>query len=109
MSRLSEYLEKAKIDPRRVLAASKRLEALQPKDRAIRLTRRLARKASDSPEKPAAGEKPAHSGKPVTHPTLQYALLGKPVAGAAKTRILRAVNSILKQKKKSEVTLKELF
>lgn len=109
MSRLSEYLQKAAIDPRRVLVASKKLEALQPKDRAIRLTRRLNRKASDSPDKLPPGEKPSHSGRPVSEPTLTGALEGKPVTGAAKSRILRAVNSVLKQKKKGEVTLKELF
>jgi hypothetical protein len=109
MSRLSDYLKKAAIDPRYVLATSKKLEAFQPSDRAIRLERRLKRKASDTPEKPQPGQKLAHSGRPVSGPTLRYALEGKPIAGAAKTRITRAVNSILKQKKKGEVTIRELF
>jgi hypothetical protein len=109
MSRLSDYLQKAAIDPRRVLTASKKIEALQPSDRAIRLTRRLARKASDTPDKAPAGEKPAHTGRPVSRSTLHYAIEGQPISGAAKTRILRAVNSVLKQKKKGEATLKDLF
>ena len=109
MSKFSDYLQKQKIDPRRLLSASKKLEALQPSDRAIRLTRRLSRKSEDAPEKKPQTEKPARTGRPVTLPTLNNALQGKAVTGAAKTRILRATNAVLKQKKKTEVTLRDLF
>jgi hypothetical protein len=109
MSKFSDYLKKETIDPRRVIAASKKLEALQPADRTIRLTRRMIRKSEDAKDKEKKTEKPAHTGRPVRQPTMAYALTGKPVSGAAKTRILRAVNSILKEKKKSEAALKDLF
>jgi hypothetical protein len=40
---------------------------------------------------------------------LNNVLAGKPVAGPAKTRLLRAVNYILAQKKKDPVDLRALF
>jgi len=109
MSKFSDYLQKKTIDPRRLLVASKKIEALQPKDRAIRLARRLRRKDTDSSDKQPKTDKPSHSGRPVTLPTLNNALQGKPVSGAVKTRILRATNAVLKQKNKGEAALKDLF
>lgn len=108
MSKFSEFLSSNKIDPRRIRAASFELERLRPEDRAVRLAKRQA-KAGEA--KPAEGEKPkkARSGRPVTRQMLDRAAAGKAVPGAAKTRILRAVNRILEQKKKSAVELKALF
>ncbi|MDD9934405.1 MAG: hypothetical protein OXT09_12425 [Myxococcales bacterium] len=107
MSKLSDYLEKHKIDPRRVLVASKKLEALKPEDRAIRLARTRARKG-DEKAKEAAAHKP-RSGKPVSATTLDRALAGGNLSGPARGRITRAVNAVLAQKSKGEVGAGELF
>ncbi|HSU40054.1 MAG TPA: hypothetical protein VLJ38_10810 [Polyangiaceae bacterium] len=40
---------------------------------------------------------------------IESASNGKPVAGPAKTRLLRAVNHILEQKKQKPVDLKTVF
>jgi hypothetical protein len=40
---------------------------------------------------------------------LAAATAGKPITGPAKTRLLRAVNRVLEQKKKSATDLKSLF
>lgn len=107
-TKFAEFLEKNKIDPRRVLAASARLERLQPADRAIRLKKRQAKAG----EKPAAeGEKPGkpRSGRPVTPRLIAAAQSGKPVAGPAKTRLLRAVNHLLEQKKQEKVDIRAIF
>ena len=40
---------------------------------------------------------------------LDAASAGKPISGPAKTRLLRAVNHVLEQKKKSATDLKTLF
>lgn len=107
-SKFSEFLTANKIDPRRILAASFELERLRPEDRAKRLAKRLA-KASEA--KPAEGEAPKkpRSGRPVTRQVIERAVEGKAVPGPAKTRLLRAVNRILEQKKKDGVDLRALF
>ncbi len=107
-SKFAKFLTDNKIDPRRVRAASRDLERLRPEDRAKRLARRQAKK---SEAKPAEGEKPAkpRSGRPATGRLLSAASAGKPISGPAKTRLLRAVNHLLAQKKKSTTDLKALF
>lgn len=111
MSKLQDYLKQQKIDPRRLLAASHKLEASRPEDRVTRLAKRKAKGGEES-AKEAAAKKPTHSGKPLTQPTLDRALATEKsgtVSGAAKTRILRALNSVLTQKKQPEASLKDLF
>ena len=109
MSKLEDFIAAKKIDPRRILAASKRVERLGAEDRAIQLARRQVRAgATDETLKEKAGEKPK-SGRPVTPGTLRMALAGRPISGPAKTRITRAVNHVLVAKKQGEVDLRELF
>jgi hypothetical protein len=107
-NKFSEFLQAQKIDPRRLTAASLRLERLRPEDRKVKLAKRQA-KGSDA--KPPEGEKPAkpRSGRPVTPRLLGQALNGKAVPGPGKTRLLRAVNFILERKKKDPVDLRALF
>jgi hypothetical protein len=107
MSKLSDYLQQQKIDPRRLLVASKDLEQLRPEDRATRLAKKRL-KGGDEAAKEAA-EKERRSGRPVSRPTLDRALSGGTVSPAAKSRIVRAVNAVLTQKKKGEVALRDLF
>jgi len=107
MSKFKEYLEKQGIDSRRVLVASKKIEALRPEDKAIKLTRRLSKKEESSDKKPET--KKPRSGRPVASPTLARAIKGESLSGAAKNRLLRAVNAVLKQKNKTEATLLDLF
>jgi hypothetical protein len=104
-SKFQQYLSDNKIDPRRVLVASRLVERLRPEDRAVRLARRRSKK-DENAEKPTG--KP-RSGRPVTEPLLALALAGKPLTGPAKTRLLRAVNRVLEQKKKDPADLKALF
>jgi len=109
-TKIEAFLKEKKIDPRRVLVASSKIERLRPEDRAIRLKERQARKTEDGAKK-KEGEtrvKP-RSGRPVTRRALTAALSGKGVSGAAKTRILRAVNHVLEQKKLEKVALASLF
>ncbi len=109
MSKLDELLSKSKIDPRRVLAASKKVEALRDEDRSIKLAKKRAKagKATDA-EKERATEK-GRSGKAVTPPMLRKAREGAKLSGPGKQRILRAVNHVLTTKKSEPVTLADLF
>jgi hypothetical protein len=111
-TKFARFLSDNGIDPRRILAASRAVERLRPEDRRLRLERKRAR----SDEAPAAadskGEKSRpkpRSGKPVTSRLLRDATEGKAISGPAKTRLLRAINRILEQKKQDAATLKALF
>ena len=107
-TKFAAFLKERKLDPRRILAASHKLESLQAEDRSIRLAKRTARK-SEGDKKAPAETREARSGRPVTPRTLQAALTGKAVSGPAKTRLLRAVNAILEQKKADKVDLRAIF
>ena len=107
MSKLSDYLQKHKIDPRRVLAASKQLEALRPEDRVIRLAREQA-KGGDEKSKDLAAKK-QRSGRAVTRPLLDKALLGKPLTRRTRARVVRAINAVLAFKSKGEAKGADLF
>jgi len=112
MSKFSDFLAKQGIDARRVLAASKEIEALRPEDRAIKMEQRQAKEKEEKPAeggaKPPPKPKP-RSGRPVTGLALRKALAGETVSGPAKSRMLRAVNTLLAQKKKNQAALKDLF
>jgi hypothetical protein len=106
-TKFAQLLASKKIDPRRLLVASRKLEKLTGEDRLIRLNKRRARSSEgDKAEKEA--RKP-HSGRPVTQRALDAALSGGEVSGPTKTRLLRAVNRVLEQKKQDQVDLKALF
>jgi len=107
VSKLSDYLKKNKIDARRVVTASKQLEALRPDDRVIRLAREQA-KAGDESKKELAAKK-RRSGRPVTRPLLDRALAGQTVPRRARARIVRAVNAVLAHKTKNEAKPTDLF
>lgn len=112
-SKFETFLKDNQIDPRRLLVASTKLERLRPEDRKIRLERRKAKgggKKGDAKEgeEKSAPAKP-RSGRPITNRLLAAAASGKPLTGPAKTRLLRAVNHVLEQKKKQPVELKQLF
>lgn len=109
-TKIEDFLKEKKIDPRRILAASSDVERLRPEDRAIRLAKRAARKSDDPAKKKEglAGKKP-RTGRPVTQRAIDAALAGKQVSGPQKTRILRAVNHLLEQKKQEKVELAALF
>ena len=108
-SKFAGFLKDNAIDPRRVLIASRRLERLGPEDRALKLGKRRGKAGgSDAKESETPAKKP-HSGRPVTPRLLRQASDGIPIPGPAKTRLLRAVNRILEQKKKNPTDLKALF
>lgn len=107
-SKLEDFLKEKKIDRRRILAASTALERLEPNDRAIRLAKKKARNSEDKKKEGKALEKPK-TGRPVTDRAMTAALAGQQISGPQKTRILRAVNHLLTQKKQEQVELSALF
>ena len=112
-SKFAEFIEQNKIDPRRILVSSQQLERLRPEDRAIKLAKAKSGEEGAA-KKPADDEnkeppKKPRSGRPVTQQLLDKASAGKGISGPAKTRIVRAVNRILEQKKKDAVAVRDLF
>lgn len=108
MSKLGDTLKKHKIDPRRVLSASKDLERRSPEDRKLVRDKALMKAGKLEKNDERAKQKPA-SGRPVTAPMMARAVAGASVPGPVKTRIVKALNSLLKAKKQSEVGLRDVF
>jgi hypothetical protein len=107
VSKLSDYLTKHKIDPRRVIAASNDLEAMRPEDRKIKLAR-LNAKGGDESAKELAAQK-RRSGRPLSRPAIARALAGGTVTRKTRGRIVRAVNAVLAHKSKGEAKAADLF
>jgi hypothetical protein len=107
-TKFATFLKDKKVDPRRILTVSHKLESLQPEDRAILLSKRQVRNSED--KKPTGETAKARSGRPVTPRALEAALTGKAtVSGPSKTRIVRAVNALLEQKKLEKIDIRALF
>ncbi len=110
-TKFAKFLEESKINQLRLQAASRHIERLTGEDRAFLSD--VARKRALAGRKDAANvaveKKKLHSGRPITPRLVDDASLGKPVSGTAKTRLLRAVNRILEQRKQPPVTIRELF
>ena len=108
-TKIEDFLKEKKIDPRRILAASSDLERFRLEDRGIRLLKAQARKSEDPVKKKEAAAKKGRSGRPVTQRALDAVFAGKQISGPQKTRILRAVNALLEQKKLEKVELAAIF
>jgi hypothetical protein len=107
-SKFAEFLNKNKIDPRRIPVVSRQIERLRPEDRALRRLKKPEGSAGGEEKEKAAPQKP-RSGRPVTPRLLSAAREGKPISGPQKQRLLRAVNRVLEQKKKDPTDLRALF
>ncbi len=111
-NKLATFIDTNKLNAKRLLAVSHKLETLQREDRSIKLGKRQGKKAVEAGTAKEGDKKEIgkpRSGRPVTPRALESALAGKTVSGPMKTRILRAINFILEQKKKDKVELKTLF
>ena len=112
-TKFAEFLTSKKLDHRRLMAVSHELETLHREDRDIKLGKRRA-KSGEAAAAPAEGApkpevKKPRSGRPVTPRALNAAMTGGTLSGPTKTRLLKAVNHLLEQKKQPKVELKALF
>lgn len=108
MSKLGDYLTKNKIHPNRVVTASKELERRQAADHALSAKKKAMKDGKVDKDEAVLKQKP-RSGRPVTAATMTKAVAGQTVNGPTKTRIVRALNAVLAQKKKGEIALRDLF
>lgn len=108
-SKFADFLKENKIDARRVLSSSRQIESLRVEDRKVYLAKKRAKGEESSGDEKKSDQPKPRSGRPVTDRLLTSATSGGKISGAAKTRLLRAVNRILEQKKQSVVELRALF
>jgi hypothetical protein len=110
-TKFAKFLEESKINQLRLQAASRKVEQRTKEDRAF--LSEVARKRALAGRKEAANavaeKKKLHSGRVVTPRLISYATLGKSVSGSAKTRLVRAVNRVLEQRKQPQITVRDLF
>lgn len=107
-TKFAGYLKENKIDPIRVIVASRAVETLTAADRKIRLEKRRARGKEDEASKAVRAQKP-RSGKPISEQTLLRAIKGGDVTGPQKTRIVRAMARVAEQKKLTAPEMSNLF
>jgi hypothetical protein len=108
-TKFAQFLAAKKLDRRRIVSASRTLETLRPEDRAIKLKKRQLRAAADGAANAEKETRKPRSGRPVTDRAIDAALVGKAISGPTKTRILKAINHLLAQKKQEKVELRALF
>jgi hypothetical protein len=106
-SKFAQFIASKKLDARRIVAASHKIERHTPEDRLIKLNKRRG-KAEGAENAPKETRKP-RSGRPVTPRAMAAALSGGTLSGPTKTRLLKAVNYLLEQKKQEKVDIKALF
>ncbi len=107
-TKFASFLSTKKLDARRILAASHQLESLTRDDRTIRHAKKIGKKAEGGDASTKETRKP-RSGRPVTPRAMEAALKGGELSGPTKTRLLKAINHLLEQKKQEKVELKALF
>jgi hypothetical protein len=107
-TKFSQFIASKKLDSRRILAASHTIETLTLEDRKIKLAKRSGKKEGADAAAKKETRKP-RSGRAVTPRAIEAALTGGTLSGPTKSRILRAVNHLLEQKKQEKVDLKALF
>lgn len=108
-TKFAQFIAAKKLDPRRIIAASHKIERLQPEDRGIKLRKRQAKAAGDAADKATKETRKPRSGRPVTPRAIDAAVKGTPISGPTKTRLLQAINKLLEQKKQEKVDLRVLF
>lgn len=108
MSKLGDFLTTNKIHPNRVVTASKGLERRQKADLELASKKKAMKDGKLDKDEAVLKQKP-RSGRPVTHASMAKAIGGRTINGPTKTRIVRALNTVLKQKKKSEITFRDVF
>jgi len=97
-TKFEQVLKNSKVDARRLIAASTLVE----RERAAQAPQVAE---GGTPKKPRKRLR----GRPITQRLVDSALAGKVISGPAKTRLLRAVNHVLAQKKQAPLDLRAMF
>lgn len=107
MGTFSEFLDAQGLKDEEILRRSRRLETLRSEDRMLRRRRAAQRRTGKQSYEEAGIGKP-RSGRPLQKEHLEAARNDNPVPRPVRTKIVRAVNSLL-EKKGTTVGAPELF
>ena len=112
MGTFKSFLESKKITSKQVQDTSKRIETWDAASRTLLVKRVAKRQNKELATKKYAElelKKPERMGRGVTLKQIDAAAAEVPVARKVRTKILRAVNTILAAKKETAVDMKALF
>lgn len=112
MGTLQSFFESKGLTAKHVAITSRRIEAFDEASRGLMGKRATKRRTKDQAEKKYAElgiEKPKQMGRGVTEKAIASALADKPVARKVRSKILRAVNTILTKKGQPAADMKALF
>lgn len=112
MGTFKSFLESKKITSKQVQDTSKRIETWDAASRTLLVKRVAKRQNKELAAKKYAEldlKKPERMGRGVTLKQVDAAAAEVPVARKVRTKILRAVNTILAAKKETAVDMKALF
>ncbi|MBE2251931.1 MAG: hypothetical protein IAE78_20520 [Myxococcus sp.] len=112
MGTFKSFLESKKISSKQIHDTSKRIETWDADSRSLLVKRTAKRKNKELAAKKYEEldlKKPERMGRGVTAKQVEAAAAEVPVARKVRTKILRAVNTILTAKKETPVDMKALF
>jgi hypothetical protein len=112
MTTLKTFLDSKSITPEQVFLASRRIEAGDNTSRALLLKRAQKRSNKELATKKydeLGLTKPPAFGRGLTESAISVALVGKAQSRKVRAKVLRAVNTILAQKKLDAADMKSLF
>lgn len=107
MSTFSDFLKSKNIPDAQLIGVSNQLERLTPADRELLRKREAARKGEKKYTEEGIAK--PRSGRGVKQETLVEAHAGKPLARKVRSKILKAVNTILKRRGQEEAKIDAVF
>lgn len=112
MGTFQSFLESKGITPKQVAITSRRIETRDEAGRALMQKRWVKRTTKETADKKYAElniDKPKQMGRGVTEKAVASAAKDTPVARKVRSKILRAVNTILAKKGQPAADMKALF
>lgn len=112
MGTFQSFLESKGITPKQIAITSRRIETLDEAGRALMQKRWGKRTTKETADKKYAElniDKPKQMGRGVTEKSVASAAKDVPVARKVRTKILRAVNTLLAKKGQPAADMKALF
>jgi len=108
MNSLQTILSEQSITVDELVRESVRIEQITPRDRQLRLARKVHRRSAQGSSYADAGIEKPRSGAPLRAHMIERALRGGPVSRKQRAKILRALNNALERRGEQPVATAEL-
>lgn len=109
MGTFSDLLKSRNLEPSQILQTSSRLERVRNEDRDLIRKRAEKRRRSPTKSYTDAGIAKPRSGRALRTGHLEAALADKPVPGPVRTKLLRAVNTLVEKRGGQPLRIPDLF